>query len=116
MAKQVKSSGSTKKMAEVSDIYCWPTSSTGRAFTPGTRYNLGEISTLTYTLPNGTDGSEWFITFESPATATTVTHPAGVNIHDFEVEPNSHVEMSILQIGSGTSAVKELIGCCKEKS
>lgn len=113
--KQVKSNGTIKKMAEMSDIGCWPTSSTGTTFYPGTRYNLGALETLTYNLAGAKDGAEWYFTFDSPTTPTTVTHPVGVKPYDFEIEPNSHVEVSILQIGSGSSSTKELIGVCKEE-
>ncbi len=116
MSKKVKTNGTVKTMAEVSDISCWPTATSGRVFYPGTRYNLGALNTLNYSLSGAQDGAEWFFTFESPATATTVVHPTDVTIHDFEVDPNSHVEVSILQIGDGESVVKELIGVCKEKS
>lgn len=116
MSVNLKSNGVTKNIAEVGDISRWPTQNTGQVFYPGTLYTLGARASVNYTLAGGEDGSQWFFTFESPATATTVTHPADVDIYDFEVEPNSHVEISILQIGSGESATKELLGVCKEKS
>lgn len=114
MSKKVKSDGSTKIMAEVDDISCWPVATTGRAFKPGTRYNLGSLASLAYTLVDGKDGSEWYFTFESPSSPTTVTHPKDVKLYDFEIEANSHVEVSIMQFGTGDTARKELVGICKE--
>lgn len=114
MSIKFTSNNTDKIVAEPKDISCWPVSTTGKAFRPGTRYNLGSLESLTYTLENGNNGSEWYFTFESPATATTVVHPVGVNVYDFEVKANSHVEISILQFGNGSNAKKELVGICKE--
>ena len=49
MSKKIKSDGDIKIMAEVDDISCWPVATTGRAFKPGTRYNLGSLASLAYT-------------------------------------------------------------------
>lgn len=67
---------------------------------PDVFYAFGEVSSLAYSLTGGTQGKEWRFSFISPAdTATMVTHPADVEVGDFEVEPNGRVEVSILQDG-----------------
>lgn len=99
--KKVKSSGTVKKMAEMSDIGCWPVSTEGLAFQPGTRYNLGvRTQAFAYTLENAAAGAEWSFCFDTEGAAPEITHPAGVKIGDFEIDSNQHVEVDIMQLGS----------------
>lgn len=125
MSIKFTSNNTDKTVAEPKDISCWPVATRGEPaagglpsttwdMLPGKRYNLGSLTDLSYQLLGGKDGSEWYFTFDSPANATRVIHPDGVNFYDFEVKPNSRVEVSILQFGDGTSARKELIGICRE--
>lgn len=94
---QVKSNGTTKKLAEISDVSCWPVNSTAgvTTFEPGVFYALGTITALTYALTGAKEGAEWNFSFNSGKTAATVTHPSGVNIGDFEVAKNVRIEVSI---------------------
>lgn len=62
---------------------------------PDKLYIFPEMSSLTYTIGEGT-GEVHFI-FKSGATATRVVHPAGVNIGSFSVESNKIYEVSILE-------------------
>lgn len=62
---------------------------------PNKLYVFPEMTSLTYTLGEGT-GEVHFI-FRSGATATRVVHPAGVNIGSFSVESNKVYEVSILE-------------------
>ncbi|MGE9889957.1 hypothetical protein ACQRAE_11600 [Mediterraneibacter faecis] len=62
---------------------------------PDKLYIFPEMSSLTYTIGEGT-GEIHFI-FKSGATATRVVHPAGVNIGSFTVDANKIYEVSILE-------------------
>lgn len=62
---------------------------------PNKLYIFPEMSSLTYTLGEGT-GEVHFI-FRSGATATRVVHPSNVNIGSFSVESNKVYEVSILE-------------------
>lgn len=64
-------------------------------FEPNKLYIFPEMTSLTYTIGEGT-GEVHFI-FRSGATATRVVHPAGVNIGSFSVEANKVYEVSILE-------------------
>ncbi len=101
--KQVTSSGSTKKFAEIADISKWPVSTTGTAFEPGTHYNLGLLpnTPLSYTLASQATGAEWSFCFEKGTVPPEITHPAGVKVpEEFELKESQHVEVNILQIGT----------------
>lgn len=62
-------------------------------------YSFGEVTSLSYSLANGSQGKEWKFSFISGETATMVTHPSDVVVGDFEVDVNMRVEVSILQDG-----------------
>ena len=62
---------------------------------PNKLYIFPEMSSLTYTIGEGT-GEVHFI-FRSGATATRVVHPTGVNIGNFSVDANKVYEVSILE-------------------
>lgn len=62
---------------------------------PNKLYIFPEMSSLTYTIGEGT-GEVHFI-FKSGATATRVVHPSNVNIGSFTVESNKVYEVSILE-------------------
>lgn len=62
---------------------------------PNKLYIFPEMSSLTYTIGDGT-GEVHFI-FKSGATATRVVHPTNVNIGSFSVEANKVYEVSILE-------------------
>ena len=62
---------------------------------PNKLYIFPEMSSLTYTIGEGT-GEVHFI-FKSGATATRVVHPSNVNIGSFTVEANKVYEVSILE-------------------
>ena len=62
---------------------------------PNKLYIFPEMSSLTYTIGEGT-GEVHFI-FRSGATATRVVHPSNVNIGSFSVESNKVYEVSILE-------------------
>lgn len=62
---------------------------------PNKLYIFPEMSSLTYTIGEGT-GEVHFI-FKSGATATRVVHPANVNIGSFTVDANKVYEVSILE-------------------
>lgn len=63
-------------------------------------YSFGEVTSLSYSLANGSQGKEWKFSFISGETATMVTHPADVAVGDFEVDTNARIEVSILQDGN----------------
>ncbi len=63
-------------------------------------YSFGEVTSLSYSLANGSQGKEWKFSFISGETATMVTHPADVMVGDFEVDTNARIEVSILQDGN----------------
>lgn len=67
------------------------------ALIAGVHSSFPELKKLTYTLSQGSAGSEWCMSFVSGAEPTEVIHPAGVIVGDFEVNANTRVEMSILQ-------------------
>lgn len=104
--KQVTSSGSTKKMAEIADISKWPVatpSTTAAVFEPGTHYNLGTLpnAPFSYTLTSQGTGAEWSFCFETGTVVPQITHPSGVKVpSDFKLKASQHVEISILQIGT----------------
>lgn len=62
---------------------------------PNKLYIFPEMTSLTYTIGEGTGEIHFF--FRSGATATRVVHPAGVNIGSFSVEANKIYEVSILE-------------------
>lgn len=62
---------------------------------PNKLYIFPEMSSLTYTIGEGT-GEVHFI-FKSGATATRVVHPSNVNIGSFSVDANKVYEVSILE-------------------
>ena len=62
---------------------------------PNKLYIFPEMSSLTYTIGEGT-GEVHFI-FRSGATATRVVHPSNVNIGSFTVDANKIYEVSILE-------------------
>lgn len=65
------------------------------ALEPNKLYIFPEMTSLTYTIGEGT-GEVHFI-FKSGATATRVVHPTGVNIGSFSVDANKVYEVSILE-------------------
>lgn len=104
--KEFKSSGTVKKLAEISDVSKWPVvnASTATAtFEPGTHYNLGLIpnAPFSYTLNGQASGAQWSFCFETGTVAPEITHPSGVKFPDgFELKEDQHVEVNILQIGT----------------
>jgi hypothetical protein len=64
-------------------------------FEPNKLYIFPEMTSLTYTIGEGT-GEVHFI-FRSGATATRVVHPSNVNIGSFSVDANKVYEVSILE-------------------
>lgn len=64
-------------------------------FEPNKLYIFPEMTSLTYTICEGT-GEVHFI-FRSGATATRVVHPSNVNIGSFSVDANKVYEVSILE-------------------
>lgn len=65
------------------------------ALEPNKLYIFPEMTSLTYTIGEGT-GEVHFI-FRSGATATRVVHPSNVNIGSFSVDANKVYEVSILE-------------------
>lgn len=65
---------------------------------PGKYYVLPVMASLAYKLAPGKDGvvNEYRFRFVSGATATVLTHPAGVNSGGLAVEPNRVYEISII--------------------
>lgn len=62
---------------------------------PNKLYIFPEMTSLTYTIGEGTGEVHFF--FRSGATATRVVHPSNVNIGSFTVESNKVYEVSILE-------------------
>lgn len=62
---------------------------------PNKLYVFPEMTSLTYTIGEGTGEVHFF--FRSGATATRVVHPSGVNIGSFTVDANKVYEVSILE-------------------
>ena len=62
---------------------------------PNKLYVFPEMTSLTYTIGEGTGEIHFF--FRSGATATRVVHPSNVNIGSFSVDANKVYEVSILE-------------------
>lgn len=101
MSLKIKQSNATTTLAELADVSKWVYSSTTgvTAFSPGTIYYLGTITSLTYTLSGATNGCEWRFCFKTGSTAPTITHPSGVKIGDLKIQANKWVEINIVQWG-----------------